>query len=47
MTLNPYFIEMWPAARLLRTLGTKKGETFFGPFFFFGRQALRDLEAGT
>ena len=30
-TLRPYFIDMWPAARLMRSLGTKRGETFFGP----------------
>jgi len=22
-TLKPYFMEMWPAARLIRSLGTK------------------------
>lgn len=32
-TLNRYLIDMWPAARLIRSLGTKSGETFFGPFF--------------
>ena len=31
VTLNPYFMEMWPAARLIRSLGTKKGETFLVP----------------
>ena len=31
-TLRPYFIDMWPAARLMRSLGTKRGETFLGPF---------------
>ncbi len=32
VTLNPYFIEIWPAARFMRSLGTKNGETFLGPF---------------
>lgn len=31
-TLNPYFIEMCPAARLIKSFGTKSGETFFAPF---------------
>lgn len=31
-TLNPNFIEICPAARLISSLGTKSGETFFGPF---------------
>lgn len=30
-TLRPCFIDMWPAARLMRSLGTKRGETFLGP----------------
>ena len=30
-TLRPYFIDMCPAARLMRSLGTKSGETFLGP----------------
>ena len=30
-TLKPYFIEMWPAARLINSLGTKSGETFLNP----------------
>lgn len=31
-TLNPYFIDIWPAAILIRSLGTKKGETFLAPY---------------
>ena len=31
-TLNPYFIDIWPAAILMRSLGTKKGETFLAPW---------------
>ena len=31
-TLRPCFIDMWPAARLMRSLGTKRGETFLGPW---------------
>lgn len=30
-TLNPYFIDIWLAAILIRSLGTKKGETFLAP----------------
>lgn len=29
--LKPYFIEMCPAARFMSSLGTKYGDTFFGP----------------
>lgn len=38
-TLRPYFIDMCPAARLMRSLGTKRGETFLGPW---GRLMLVD-----
>ena len=31
-TLRPYFIDICPAARLMRSLGTKRGETFLGPW---------------
>lgn len=31
-TLNPYLIDIWPAAILIRSLGTKKGETFLAPW---------------
>lgn len=30
-TLKPYFMDRWPAARLMRSLGTKRGETFLAP----------------
>ena len=30
--LKLYFMEMWPAARFMRSLGTKRGETFLGPW---------------
>ena len=32
VTLNPYLMDMWPAARLIRSLGTNRGDTFFGPW---------------
>ena len=31
-TLRRYFIEICPAARLMRSLGTKSGDTFLGPW---------------
>ena len=31
-TLKPYFMEMCPAARLIRRRGTNNGDTFFAPF---------------
>ena len=38
-TFRPYFIDICPAARLMRSLGTKRGETFLGPW---GRLTLVD-----
>ena len=31
LTLKPCFMDMCPAARFMRSLGTKRGETFLGP----------------
>lgn len=31
-TVKPYFMEMCPAARLMRRRGTNRGETFFAPW---------------
>lgn len=28
LTMKPYLMEIWPAPRLMRSLGTKSGDTF-------------------